>query len=135
VEQPAYVQLLFAMDRVCVLASEHPDWKRQIPFKAVLEHMQALANAGERGLLQLVMATYAGMTTPEYYAVVSHWLKTARHPRFRRPYTDLVYQPMLELLSYLRVHGFKTFIVSGGVNAFMRVFAEQVYGIPPEQCQ
>jgi phosphoserine phosphatase len=133
-EQPAYFQLFFAMDRVKILAPQHPEWKVQMPFKAVLEHdMAALAASGEKGLLQLVMASHAGMTTVEFEKIVKDWLATAKHPRFKRPYTDLVYQPMLELLDYLRANGFKTFIVSGGGIEFMRPWVEKVYGIPPEQ--
>jgi len=133
-EQPAYFQLFFAMDRVKALAAQHPEWKEQMPFKAVLEDdMAALAASGEKGLLQLVMASHAGMTTVEFEKIVENWLATAKHPRFKRPYTDLVYQPMLELLTYLRANGFKTFIVSGGGIEFMRPWAERVYGIPPEQ--
>ncbi len=133
-EKPAYFQLLFAIDRVKALAPQHPEWSSQQPFKAVLDNdMKALAEAGEHGLLKLVMATHAGMTTDEFEAVVRDWLRTARHPRFKRPYTELVFQPMLELLGYLRDNGFKTFIVSGGGIEFMRPWVEQVYGIPPEQ--
>ncbi len=133
-EQPAYFQLLFAMDRVKILAAQHPEWRHQMPFKAVLEHdMAALAASGEKGLLQLVMASHAGMTTVEFEKIVKDWLATSQHPRFKRPYTDLVYQPMLELLDYLRANGFKTFIVSGGGIEFMRPWVEQIYGIPPEQ--
>ncbi len=133
-EQPAYFQLLFAMDRVKGLASQHPEWEDQMPFKAVLEHdMAALAASGEKGLLQLMMASHAGMTTVEFEKVVKDWLATSQHPRFKRPYTDLVYQPMLELLDYFRANGFKTFIVSGGGIEFMRPWVEKVYGIPPEQ--
>jgi len=133
-ESPVYFQLLFAMDRVKALAPQHPEWKTQQPFKAVLEDdMEALADAGEQGLIQLVMATHAGMTTEEFSQTVGQWLATAQHPRFKRPYTQLVYQPMLELLEYLRANGFKTFIVSGGGIEFMRPWVESVYGIPPEQ--
>ncbi len=133
-EQPAYFQLLFAMDRVKALAAQHPEWKDQMPFKAALEHdMAALAASGEKGLLQLVMASHAGMTTVEFEKIVKDWLATSLHPRFKRPYTELVYQPMLELLDYLRANDFKTFIVSGGGIEFMRPWVEQVYGIPPEQ--
>ena len=104
------------------------------PFKAVLEgDMKALAEAGERGLVELIMATHAGMTTDEFAKIVTDWLATARDPRFKRPYTELVYQPMLELLAYLRANGFKTFIVSGGGIEFMRPWTESVYGVPPEQ--
>ncbi|WP_234683642.1 HAD family hydrolase [Bradyrhizobium monzae] len=133
-EQPMYVQLAFALDRVKAMASKHPEWKQTQPFKAVLDNdMAALAKGGEKGLVELVMATHAGMTTSEFEQVASDWIKTARHPKFDRPYTDLVYQPMLELLTYLRVNSFKTFIVSGGGIEFMRPWSERVYGIPPEQ--
>jgi phosphoglycolate phosphatase-like HAD superfamily hydrolase len=133
-EQPIYFQLAFALDRVKAMAPEHPEWKDTQPFKAVLEgDPKALAATGEKGLLEIIAATHAGMTTEEFRAIVTDWLATARHPRFERPYSDLVYQPMLELLAYLRERGFKTFIVSGGGVEFMRVFAERVYGIPPEQ--
>jgi phosphoglycolate phosphatase-like HAD superfamily hydrolase len=133
-EQPIYFQLAFALDRVKAMAPEHPEWKDTQPFKAVLEgDPKALAATGEKGLLEIIAATHAGMTTEDFRAIVTDWLATARHPRFERPYSDLVYQPMLELLAYLRERGFKTFIVSGGGVEFMRVFAERVYGIPPEQ--
>jgi hypothetical protein len=133
-EQPVYFQLLFAMDRVRAMAPQHPEWKTQQPFKAVLENdMGALAASGEHGLLQLVMATHADMTTTEFEQIVTDWLAEARHPRFDRPFHELVYQPMLELLDYLRDNGFKTFIVSGGGIEFMRPWAQAVYGIPPEQ--
>jgi phosphoserine phosphatase len=133
-EQPMPVQMVFALDRVKLLAPQHPEWKDKQPFKAVLEgDMKTLAEAGERGLVELVMATHAGMTTDEFSKIVTDWLATARDPRFKRPYTELVYQPMLELLAYLRANGFKTFIVSGGGIEFMRPWAERVYGISPEQ--
>jgi len=133
-EQPMYVQLAFALYRAKALAPMHPEWKDKQPFKAVLDgDMRALAEAGERGLVELVMATHAGMTTQEFTRIVTEWLSTARHPKFNRPYTDLVYQPMLELLAYLRASGFKTFIVSGGGIEFMRPWSEQIYGVPPEQ--
>lgn len=133
-EQPAYFQLFYAIDRVKQLASQHPEWNEQQPFKAAIEGDQrALAEAGMEGILKLVMTTHAGMTTDEFAATVRTWLKTAKHPRFNRPYTELTYQPMQELLSYLRANGFKTYIVSGGGIDFLRVFAEEVYGIPPEQ--
>jgi len=122
------------MDRVKELAPAHPEWKIQQPFKSVLENdYKTLAASGHEGLLELMMATHAGMTTAEFEEIVKEWLKTAKHPRFNRPYTELVYQPMLELLSYLRANGFKTYIVSGGGIEFMRPWTEQVYGIPPEQ--
>lgn len=134
VEQPMYVQMAFALDRAKAMAPLHPEWKDKQPFKAALEgDMKTLAEAGERGLLELVTATHAGMTTGEFSKIVTDWLATARDPRFKRPYTELVYQPMLELLAYLRANGFKTFIVSGGGVEFMRPWAEGVYGIPPEQ--
>jgi len=133
-EQPIYVQLAFALDRVKSMAFEHPDWKDTQPFKAVLEgDMKALAATGEKGLLEIIAATHAGMTSDEFENIVSDWIGTARDPRFKRPYTELVYQPMLELLAYLRANGFKTFIVSGGGIELMRPWTERVYGIPPEQ--
>ncbi|BCG63054.1 MAG: hypothetical protein methR_P0743 [Methyloprofundus sp.] len=133
-ERPVYFQLLFAIDRVKQLAPQHPEWQTTQPFQAVLENdMQALAAAGEKGLLKLVMASHAGVTTDEFSVIVENWLATAKHPRFKRPYNELVFQPMLELLTYLRVNGFKTFIVSGGGIEFMRPWVEHVYGIPPEQ--
>ena len=133
-ERPAYFQLLFAIDRIKALASEHPEWKSKQPFKAVLENdMGALAASGEHGLLELVMASHTGMTTTEFEQIVRDWLRTSQHPRFKRPYTEMVFQPMLELLAYLRDMGFKTFIVSGGGVEFMRPWVAAVYGIPPEQ--
>ena len=133
-EQPAYFQLLFAIDRVRALAPRNPRWKTQQPFKAALEgDMKALAASGEKGLLQLLMVSHAGMTTDEFTRTAKDWLATARHPTLARPYTDLVYQPMLELLDYLRANGFRTYIVSGGGVEFVRAFSEQRYGIPPEQ--
>jgi phosphoserine phosphatase len=133
-EQPMYVQLAFALDRIKALASEHPEWQQRQPFKAALEgDLKSLAESGERGLTELVMASHAGMTNDQFAAIVRQWISQARHPKFARPYTQCIYQPMLELLGYLRAHGFKTFIVSGGGIEFMRVFAEETYGIPPEQ--
>ena len=133
-EQPAYFQLLFAIDRVKALAPEHPEWAKKQPFKAVLDgDMEALAAAGEHGLIEIVAATHAGMTTAEFEAVATDWIATAKHPTTGRPYTEMVYQPMLELLDYLRANGFKTFIVSGGGIEFMRPWTESIYGIPPEQ--
>lgn len=133
-EQPMYFQLLFAIDRIETLAPENPEWKTRQPFKAALEgDMEALAAAGEHGLLEMVMATHAGMTTEEFETVVKEWLETAKHPTTGRAFTEMVYQPMLELLDYLRINGFKTFIVSGGGIEFMRPWTEVVYGIPPEQ--
>jgi phosphoserine phosphatase len=133
-EQPAYFQLLFAIDRIRALAEEHPEWKATQPFKAALDNdMEALLASGHEGLFKLVMASHAGMTTAEFEQTVKDWIATARHPRFDRPFTDCVYEPMLELLAYLRANGFKTFIVSGGGIEFMRPWVEKVYGIPPEQ--
>jgi len=133
-EKPVYFQLLFAIDRVKALAPEHPEWKGQQPFKSVLEDdMESLLAQGEHGLIQLVMATHAGMTTEEFERTVSEWLDSARHPTTGRPFTEMVYQPMLEVLDHLRANGFKTFIVSGGGIEFMRPWTEKVYGIPPEQ--
>ena len=131
---PMYTQLAFALDRIKALAPKHPEWKTQQPFKAVLDNnMKALAAGGEKGLVELVMASHAGMSTAEFEKIVSDWFMTAKHPRFKRPYTKLAYQPMLELLSYLRANGFKTYIVSGGGIEFMRPMTEAVYGVPPEQ--
>jgi len=134
VEQPMYVQMAFALDRVKALAPLHPEWKYTEPFQSVLEgDMKTLIESGERGLVEMIMVTHAGMTTDEFSKIVTDWLAAARHPRFKRSYTELVYQPMLELLSYLRANGFKTVIVSGGGVEFMRPWTEKVYGIPPEQ--
>lgn len=133
-EQPAYFQLFFAMDRVKEMAVDHPEWKTTQPFKAVLENnMEALIKQGEHGLLKLVMATHAGMTTEEFEADVKAWIKTAKHPTKKVGYDKLVYQPMLELLQYLRTNDFKTYIVSGGGVDFMRAFVTEIYGIPEEQ--
>jgi phosphoglycolate phosphatase-like HAD superfamily hydrolase len=134
VEHPMYTQLSFALDRVKALAPQHPEWKTTQPFKAVLDgDMKTLAASGEKGILQLVMATHAGMSTEEFEAEVRAWFATAKHPRFKRPYTQLTYQPMVELLEYLRANGFKTFIVSGGGIEFMRPITQAAYGVPPEQ--
>jgi phosphoglycolate phosphatase-like HAD superfamily hydrolase len=134
VEQPMYVQLAFALDRIKALVPAHPEWKDKQPFKAAIEgDLRTVAAGGEHALLELLMATHAGMTTDEFAQTVEDWLSKAKHPRFNRPYTDLVYQPMLELLTYLRANGFKTFIVSGGGIEFMRPWTEKIYGIPPEQ--
>jgi hypothetical protein len=133
-EKPMYTQVAFTLDRVKTLAPKHPEWKQQQPFKAVLDgDLKAMAATGESGLTKLMMETQSGMTTSEFEQIVSEWLATAKHPRFRRPYTECVYQPMLELLDYLRASGFKTYIVSGGGIEFMRPWTEKVYGIPPEQ--
>ncbi len=133
-EQPYYFQLQFAFDRVKSLASEHPEWNDNPLFKAVLDNdIKTVLSFGEHGLLELVMATHAGMTTEEFASTVKTWIDTAKHPRTGRLYKEMVYQPMLELLDYLRANGFKTYIVSGGGVDFMRPWAEEVYGIPAEQ--
>ena len=133
-EQPIYFQLQFVLDRIKALAPQHPEWKEKEPFASLLEGdlKQAVAG-GEKALLEVFAVTHAGMTAPEFERIVKDWLATARHPKFGRPYTQVAYQPMRELLDYLRANGFKTFIVSGGGVEFMRAFAEPVYGIPPEQ--
>jgi len=133
-EQPAYFQLIFAIDRVKALAQEHPEWRTQEPFASVLKgDMKGVAATGEKGLMQLVAATHAGMTTEEFTKAASDWIATARHPTTGKLYVEMVYHPMLELLAYLRANGFKTFIVSGGGIEFMRPWTERTYGIPPEQ--
>ena len=134
VEHPMYTQLVFVLDRVKALAPQHPEWKDTQPFKAALEgDMKTLAASGEHGLLALVLATHSGMTVNEFEKIVLDWIATARDPRFKRPYTELAYLPMIELLGFLRASGFKTFIVSGGGIEFMRPWTERVYGVPPEQ--
>ena len=133
-EQPIYFQALFIIDRIKALVPTHPEWKTQEPHASLLKgDMKAVMAGGEKALMQLVMTTHAGMTTDEFRQIVSDWITTARHPKTGRLYTEMVYQPMLELLDYLRTHGFKTYIVSGGGVEFMRPWAERVYGIPPEQ--
>jgi phosphoserine phosphatase len=133
-EQPAYVQLLFVFDRVKTLAPQHPEWKTTEPFAGAIQgNLKAVAASGEEGLIKLLAATHAGMTTEEFTEVVEKWIETARHPTTGKRYTEMVYQPMLELLDYLRAHEFKTYIVSGGGTEFMRPWTQQVYGIPPEQ--
>lgn len=133
-EQPAYFQLFFAIDRIKALAPEHPEWKTTQPYQSVLENdMKTLMSYGEHGLIKIVMATHAGNTVAEFEQIVKDWLATAKHPRFNKPYNELVYQPMLELLDYLRANDFKTFIVSGGGIEFMRPWVEEVYGIPKDQ--
>jgi len=132
-EQPAYFQLFFAMDRVKVLASEHPEWKTTEPFKSVLENdMHGVMKGGERGLLALVNATHSGMDVETFQSEVKEWLKTAKHPTLNRPYTDLIYQPMMEIIQYLEANDFKVYIVSGGGIDFMRAFIPEMYGIPEE---
>jgi len=134
VEQPLYTQLVFAMDRIKALAPAHPEWQTTQPFKAVLagDVKTALAS-GEQGLIEMIMATHAGMTADEFSHTVTRWIESTEHPRFKKRYNECIYQPQLELLQYLRDSGFKTFIVSGGGIEFMRPWADEVYGIPPEQ--
>ena len=133
-EQPMYFQLLFALDRLKTLAPQHPEWKDKEPFASLLRgDVKAALAGGEHAILEIVMATHAGNTTEEFKKIVEDWLATAKHPATKRSYTEMVYQPMLELLAYLRANGFKTFIVSGGGIEFMRPWTEKVYGIPPEQ--
>ena len=133
-EQPIYVQAIFARDRIRAMAADHPEWKERQPFKAVLEgDRSAVASWGKKEITELVMATHAGMTADEFSTGVRDWIATAKHPRFDRPYTRCIYQPMLELLAFLRGNGFKTYIVSGGGVEFMRGWTEPVFGIPPEQ--
>jgi phosphoglycolate phosphatase-like HAD superfamily hydrolase len=133
-EQPIYFQVAFALDEVKRLAPQFPEWKDKEPFRSVIAgDLRALLTAGEKDLLEIMAVSHSGITTEEFNRAVADWLATARHPTKDRPYTDLVYQPQIELLRYLRANGFKTFIVSGGGVEFMRAFAEKVYGIPPEQ--
>jgi len=133
-EQPIYVQFAFAIDRLKALAPTHPQWRTQQPFASLLAgDQQAALTSGARGIAELVTATHAGMSTADFEQIVRDWLATARHPRFQQPYTKCVYQPMLELLAYLRAHDFQTFVVSGGGIEFMRPWTEPVYGIPPQQ--
>jgi phosphoglycolate phosphatase-like HAD superfamily hydrolase len=133
-EQPMYFQLIFALDRVRALAPQHPEWQTQEPFASLLKgDLKGVMAGGEKVLLEIVMATHAGMTTEEFEKTVKDWLATGRHPKTGKLYTEMVYQPMLELLTYLRANGFKTFIVSGGGIEFMRPWTEKVYGVPPEQ--
>ncbi len=133
-EQPMYFQLAFALDRVKALAAQHPDWTTREPFRSVLKgDLEGVKSGGEQALSQIIAASHAGNTTAEFEQIVTDWIAAARHPTTRRRYTEMVYQPMLEVLSYLRANGFKTYIVSGGGVEFMRPWVERVYGIPPEQ--
>lgn len=133
-EQPMYFQLTFVMDRVKALAPQHPEWKDTQPFKAVLEgDVKTALAGGEKAMFDLLIATHAGTTSEEFNSIVKNWLASAKHPKTNRPYTEMVYQPMVELLTYLRANGYKTYIVSGGGIDFMRPWTEAVYGIPPEQ--
>ncbi|QQY82348.1 haloacid dehalogenase-like hydrolase [Tamlana sp. s12] len=133
-EQPMYFQLFFAMYRIKAMAPEHPEWKNKQPFKAVLENdMKALMASGEKGLLELVMTSHSGMTAEEFEDLVKDWLAHETHPRFKKPFNEVIFKPMLELLSYLRANNFKTYIVSGGGVEFMRPWTEETYGIPKDQ--
>jgi phosphoglycolate phosphatase-like HAD superfamily hydrolase len=133
-EHPLYTQAMFALDRLGKLAPQHPEWRQQQPFKAVLEgNRQAMSKFTEKDWLEIVAVTHAGMSTEAFHDLVTQWIATAKDPRFHRPYTDLVYQPMLEVMRYLREKGFRTYIVTGGGQEFVRVYSERIYGIPPEQ--
>ena len=133
-EMPVPVQAYFVNDRIKALASKHPEWQRTEPFKSILAgDIKTAMASGLKGLAELGMATHAGMTTDEFVGIVRDWLASAEHPKRRRPFTEMIYQPMLEVLALLRSRGFSTFIVSGGGAEFMRVFAEEVYGVPPHQ--
>ncbi|TIM33637.1 MAG: haloacid dehalogenase-like hydrolase [Mesorhizobium sp.] len=133
-EQPMYFQLLFALDRIKALAPQHPEWNTQEPFASLLKgDVKAALAGGEHAILEIVMAAHSGITTDEFEQIARDWFASAKHPKTGKPYTEMIYQPMLELLDYLRANGFKTFIASGGGIEFVRVFSEQVYGIPPEQ--
>jgi hypothetical protein len=133
-EQPMYVQAAFMVDRIQILSQEHPEWKNEEPFRSILAGALAdVITQGENAIAKLVTVTHAGMTTAAFEKTVTNWLATARHPRFNRPYTACVYQPMLELMAYLRANGFQTYIVSGGGVEFMRPWTERIYGIPPQQ--
>lgn len=134
VEHPLYTQALFALERVVELAPKHPEWKTEDPFKAILEgNREAIAKFAQQDWARIMAATHSGMTTAEFLTMAKEWLARAKHPRFKRPYTELVYQPMLELMAYLRANGFKTYIVTGGGQEFVRAYAEKVYEVPPEQ--
>ena len=133
-EQPIYTQVMFGFDRIKAMAPQHPEWKENEPFESVLAgDMKGLEATGEKGLIEVMMTAHAGMTTDEFAKIVSDWIATAQHPRFKRPYTECVYQPMLELLAFLRANAFEIYIVSGGGVEFMRPWTQRVYGIPPQQ--
>lgn len=133
-EQPLYVQLIFALDRVKAMADMHPEWRETMPFSAILEDdREALADIGVNDIVRIVTGTHSGLTPEEFATVVTEWMATARHPRYGVGYDELIYQPMLELLDYLRANDFKTYIVTGGGMDFVRTFAGRAYGIPPEQ--
>jgi phosphoglycolate phosphatase-like HAD superfamily hydrolase len=134
VEHPMYTEIVFSLDRVVELAAKHPEWKNKQPFKAVIDRdREAMAKFKLEDLMEIVVATHTGVTTDEFDKVAKEWIAKAKHPRWKRPYTDLVYQPMVEVMQYLRANGYKTYIVTGGTQPFVRAFAEKAYGIPPEQ--
>jgi phosphoserine phosphatase len=134
VEHPLYTQAMLALDRVVEMAPEHPEWKTKEPFKAVLTgDREAMARFSEGDWVHIIGATHAGMTTEQFLKIAGDWLAKAEHPRFKRPYTELVYQPMLEVMDYLHANGFRTYIVTGGGQEFVRIYSEQVYGVPVEQ--
>jgi phosphoglycolate phosphatase-like HAD superfamily hydrolase len=134
VEHPVYAQAMFALDRVHALAPQHPEWQSAEPFKSVLvNNMEAIGKFSEREWAEIVFLTHSGMSQEEFREIVGQWMATARHPRFKRPYTELVYQPMLEVMDHLRANGFKTYIVTGGGQDFVRAYAQKVYRVPPEQ--
>jgi len=133
-EQPMYFQLAFAIDQVKAMASQHPEWKAKQPFKAILEgDLKTALAGGEKAIFEIIMTTHAGMTTDEFEMTVKGWMATTMHPETGKHYSEMIYQPMVELLNYLRANGYKTFIVSGGGVDFMRPWVEQAYGIPPDQ--
>jgi hypothetical protein len=133
-EQPMYFQFLFALDRVKAMAPQHPEWKTTQPFQALLQgDMKTVMEGGEKAAMEIVLATHSGMTTDEFDKEVKDWMATAKHPKTGKLYSEMTYQPMVELLSYLRANGYKTFIVSGGGVDFMRPWVEKAYGIPPYQ--
>ena len=133
-EQPIYTQVTFAIDEVVAMAPQHPEWREQEPFKSILARdREAMLRFSIQDFEKVVAVTHSGMTVPQFQEIVKKWLAEARHPRFKRPYTECVYQPMIELMQYLRNNGFKTYIVTGGGQEFVRAFAAQTYGVPPEQ--
>jgi phosphoglycolate phosphatase-like HAD superfamily hydrolase len=134
VEHPIYTQAVFALERVHTLALRHTEWKQREPFKSVLANDEAvITKFSERDWAEIVFATHAGMSQTEFLDIVRQWLTTAKHPKFKRLYTELVYQPMREVMDYLRANGFKTYIVTGGGQDFVRAYAQRVYGVPSEQ--
>jgi hypothetical protein len=131
VEQPLYGQGLFALDRLAEMAPDHPEWKETMPFKAVLDgDHAAMGKFSEKDWMEIVVVTHAGMSTADFEALVASWLPNSMNPVLKKPVTDLVYQPMLEVMDYLRANGFRTYIVTGGGQQFVRVYAEDVYGVP-----